>query len=477
MAAGEPCLAADADASERGLARLRAHRAVATLHGVRSVATSFKQLLAANTQRVAGLPAADADAWDRLAEAWLVTRVAPDRAGAWTRPLEWRSGLQAHAAAKALGSWRAALERLGYAQGAWPRSRAMAASLGARDPSAVSHADPLFAWELFQGLLARPPTTLWERCAAALAVTAALSAGRPGNVCASTREDVDVQAPDTVSFAPAARKKQQRDRPVGSAGQHRLPVVLRHWAVRRFVVPWVTEVARIGVRRTGLLFPTILHDGVRIRKSVAGFAAAGGFWVEPTRTWDVRPRHCALARFVADLRGRTFRSCRAGNNTELRRQRRLVSDVTRRVLHGRSVRALIGSEAAYTEVFAEDLAKATALLGQLRIVRDQRSGLLTTVASSASAGERDDWVTAAGAGGADASSGDSSDAASSDAASGASMVSSQGGRHSYHCFRCRRFVRFGDDGFMCDVAGCTRGTCLPCHPRGTRSRLLCPDHE
>ena len=461
---------AAAQADEDALDRLRTHRAPRTTDAVRTTTRSIREFVMANPDRAARAAAAGHSAWDRLLEAWIAARVAPHQSP-WSRPQAWRQTLyDASATAKAAGSWRAAMVRLRHAPDEWPRSRAMAAALGAKDnpDGAAGHADPIFAWEVLAGLRDRPPTNVWERCAAALLVVGTLGAARTGNTRRLTIGRVRLVADDTVSVTHAERPKPARDRPVARADKHLQPVRLRHWAVRRIVIPWIRYLREAGLHETAYVFPSLVRPTGGVVRTANG-RDLDGLWCEPLREWSDRATAAALGRFISDLHGRSFRCLRAGNNIELRRSP-AVRDVTRRQLHGRTVRDLIGSESAYNETFAEDYAAATAVLGSTKFVR-QPDGLLSAVEVSKSAGERDDWQRLPGAVPFAASDGDGS-TSSDDGDDGADDA-----RCAFECFRCSTKVRRADHGWLCDHPGCERGTCVACNPGGARATLFCPDHQ
>jgi hypothetical protein len=221
-----------------------------------------------------------------------------------------------------------------------------------------------------------------------------------------------------------------------------------------------------GSPESALLFPAIANN--RTRTATAQGFAASGQWVEPMRVWSDRAVTDAMTAYVHRRGTRTFHGFRAGNNRELRRHRH-VSAITRRVLHDRSLKPIIGSEEAYDEPFAEDFAAATAALGQLRI-EHSADGLPTVTATSASAGRIPaDWVaTPASAHYQLHDSTDSDDSASS--------ASSEEGGEEYNCGRCGRLVSKHDYGWLCDFPACAWGVCTACHEGGPRSRLLCPMH-
>ena len=450
---------------EEALQALRSHRAPRTNEAVAATCRSIRALLAANVGR-ATQAAASGDAWDRVLEAWVVARVDPERSP-WKVPAGWRSGgYDAAATEKAAASWRAAMVRLRYAkEDSWPRSRSMGRGLGGVDAEGNHGKPPLFAWEVLRGLRLRPPASTWDRGAAALLTVGMLSASRRGNARRIILGNVTKLSDDSVSLRFTERPKPARDRQLVADGKHDRPLRLRHWAVRRYLLPWVEYLKGEGLHGTALLFPSMVRVGPRIVRTDVG-RLVGDLWCEPLREWSDRALVAAIGRFVESPANRTFQSLRVGNNIELRRSRD-VSDVTRRLLHGRSVKDLIGSEIAYNEVLAEDLAGATARIGSLRIVR-QPDGLLSCTATSASAGETDDWVPIAGAVAFEAL--DQVDSSESESDPDDTRVQ-------YNCFRCGVVVRKSHHGYLCDHAGCASGTCVRCHPGGDASTLWCPRHD
>jgi hypothetical protein len=451
---------------EEALDILRAHRAPRTVAAVATTCRSIREFIMCNEHRVRRM-SGQQDPWDRILEAWIAARLEPERSP-WLRPKSWRGQYNAPATKKAVGSWRAAMERLRYATPPWPRSTSMLEAVGAGDVIDAQHSEPIFLWELLSGLRDRPPCNTWERCGAALLVVGGLYASRTGNSRRLTVGSIRPLAEDTVSVVGRERPKPARDRASAPAGKHAHPARLKHWAIGAFVIPWWHYVRRAGVDDTGFLFPSLVRPGPRIVRTANG-RELDDLWMEPLREWSDRATAAVLRRFVPELGPRSFRGLRAGNNIELRRSP-LVSDVTRRRLHGRSVRELIGSEIAYNEVFAEDFTAATFVLGRAKFLR-QEDGLLTLAATSASACERDDWVEVQGAvafpGEASSAGGSGSDTDDDSADARVDLV----------CFRCNARVRRQEHGFLCDIDGCRRGTCVACHPGGERAQLRCPAHE
>lgn len=386
-------------------------------------------------------------------------------------------------AARTAGAARAALERLGWSRGSeWRRSRAMGKAWGVNDPEDVTHFLPIFVWELVEGLrLAPSPSTPWEMCGVAMAVLSALGARRGGGASMVKVGEISILSEDAVEVAPRARPKQHRARATKRPRKQARPVVLRHWLVRAHVIPWLQWHQRRKSPASALLFPGITT--VKSRAASAQGFTADGQWIEPLKEWSPRQRAALLQRYVPNLGRRSFHGFRSGNQCELRRWSD-VSAVTRRALHERSIRHLIGSEAAYDEVFAEDFATAVQRLGRLRIERT-RQGLLTVVASSASAGEEaGDWTPLPGGvipiGAEEEAAVATAAQESSDSASesGESAVG-DGGRDTrvMTCGRCGRKIGARDYGYLCDEDGCTWGACTTCHPGGARAPLRCPRHS
>ena len=168
----------------------------------------------------------------------------------------------------------------------------------------------------------------------------------------------------------------------------------------------------------------------------------------------------ALQFVVNRVQGRTMQGLRSGNNIELRRIRS-VADVTRRSLHGRSLRPILGSEDSYVETFGEDFAEATACLGSRKIVRGT-NGLLTCVARSQSSGRLDDWSLVT----------EALEPASEDESSDDEL-----GVIEFHCMACGVAVMSDEHGWLCDEPSCTRGRCVTCHVGGEATPLRCPLHS
>jgi len=408
--------------------------------------------------------------WDILLEAFTFAEAARG-----TRACPWRRARrpQDPSVARLASTGRAYLERTGHAEpGPWARSKATATAFGVRDADDVRHHPPIFTWELVEGLRLRPaPSSPWEMAAAALLVIASLNARSKESATGLLLGEVEAAGAGEVIVSAAPRAKVTRVRATRRPRLASRPVALRHWLVRKHLTPWILWHRRHGSPASALLFPAIYASKPRNHTS-QGFLA-NGQWIEPMRRWPDRAIGAAMEQYVHRLQGRTFHGFRAGNNRELRR-RAEVSVVTRRRLHERTLRPVVGSEEAYDEPFAEDYASATEALGRLRIERS-RDGLLTVTATSASAGEDPkDWVAAAVA--AVAAPDETESSSDSDADdSGDEGVAAAGAQ--FDCQRCGRLVTRADYGWLCDEDGCDWGVCTRCHPGGARAPLRCPEHE
>lgn len=309
----------------------------------------------------------------------------------------------------------------------------------------------------------------WERCAWALVVLGCVGGSRIGMAQAVQLRDVRLgQHADVIAVIYRARLKTEQHRSSGQRGAKPQAVVLRHWLVGTCIRPWVLWLRARSLGPGTLLFPSLVRQKhTRVRTAVG--TAVGDLWLEPTKMWSARSVATALQLVLGDeLRGRHYHGLRGGQNRELRRSP-TVADTTRRALHCRTLRDLIGSESSYEEVFAENFCDATASLGSKRIVRV--AGVPRVVATSASSARLDDWVPC----NADIDltdsdmeretdgSSPSSDAVPSDAAS-------------YVCWRCSDRVSRHEHGFRCDVPRCREGVCVACHRGGPGTPLKCAEH-
>ena len=466
-------------------ARARATRAPRTAAAARGLAGQLRSFIEANPRLLAApAPKVAGDHYDLAVEAWLLTRCEGSDASGWatgsgSRALASASG---GIGARAGGTVRSLLDRLGYARGTtWPRSKGMARSLGAGDAEEVNHAEPIFAWEVAEELGARPPVSLWECAAAAMVVLGIVAARRVSGAGGLLVEQVSIVGTQSVRVAPRHRPKQRRERVGRRRSRVARAVVVDHWLIEKHVVPWVKWHQRRKSPGNGYFFPSVVQLRAKgIYRSSLGFAVGSEFWIEPLRRWSHRAVTAAVQRCVrSNGSRRTFQGLRSGNNIELRRSKE-VSTVTRRTLHERSLKPVLGSEEAYVEVFAEDFADATRILGRLRIERDD-GGLLSVTATSASCGQDgSDWVVCERSVRFQQKPGDDSDM-SEDVASGEDTdgdVVGDGGEDTrvVHCGRCGRRLGARDYGFLCDSPNCTWSACTDCHSGGTKEPLWCPRH-
>ena len=469
-------------------AQVRGARSAATRAAVRRHARQAQAFLVANPTLLSAEGAATGEAYDVLVEAWITARCEPELT-TW-RPC---AGMGRGRNPRIGGVLRAGLERGGYARGStWPLSRATARALGGDDgEDDAAHAVPVFVWELIHGIRASDVGNVWDECAVALLTTIALAARRRGAATGLIVGQTRVVGPAAVEISPRQRAKQQAERAGGRPRRQARPVVVAHWLVREFVVPWLQWHARRQSPATARVFPSITREQPRGAGAEKAFRV-GGMWVHPTRSWSDRQLRAACDRFIAGCAGRSVQGLRAGNNIELRRHRDAVSDVTRRTLHERTVKDLIGSERAYNEVFAEDFAAATALLGTLRIERSAQ-GLLRATARNDTAGEdprRWEPLHAAEGGlddhgdaaqGADPSDDSSASADDEESSSGDESVSDavvgDGGRDTREvdCGLCGLRMGPQDYGFLCEE--CDWAACPSCHPGGDAVELRCPRHR
>jgi hypothetical protein len=483
-AAGTPAVDTAAEAvvgvaAASAAARMRATRAVRTDAGASGALLQVETFIRANPGLAAGLVQVSHDVWDAVMEAFLTAKANPPTGHAWVRPPAWGPGGTPKGAGGTTDNAVQALRRLGYIGGGLVRVGVARRALGCTDREDTTHSPPVFAWRICDAMRTTVAASVWNQCARALIVTACLTAGRRGTASTLLLEQVTLTGRPTVMVVtPRLRQKPQHERATRRPRRSAQPIAVEHWMVRDVVVPWVLWLRSVGAVGTQYLFPSLVRRRTARAVTANGRLVGGDLWMEPMRTWSSRALAAALKEVVG-AEGEWFHGLRSGNNIELRRHREpgvgKVDDVTRRTLHGRSVRDLIGSEDAYAEVFLEDLCAATRVLGGLRIER-VANGLCTT-GRSASAGEQNDWVACdaqvipavevkEGMSGNDTSSGDDEEA-------------EPGGlvfRGAVECGRCRRHLGRRDHGFMCDVPGCAWGVCPTCHPAGLLGKLLCPKH-
>ena len=466
VSAGDARAAGSEDAA-RSAAAVRATRAARTRTAATHAVREVRRFLEANPQLLAASRRLGANEWDAVMEAFVFAEAAGQSVSC-----PWRRARrpQDPSAARSAGTARALLERLGYVtESTWGRSRAMATSFGVLDPDDVRHHPPIFTWELVEGLRNQPPpSSPWEMAGASLLTLAAISAKSKCSCLALLVREVEAVGSDSIRVSAGPRQKITRARATGRQRKQTRPVVLKHWLIETHVIPWLRWHERHESPGSALFFPSVYDR--RPPAATGHEFRAEGQWVEPVRQWSDRSITLVMQKYVYRLGSRTFSGFRAGNNRELRRCPD-VSAVTRRSLHERSLRPIIGSEEAYDAPFAEDFASATARLGRMRIEQSP-DGLLTVTATSESAGQvASDWVsTQSAAAGTAASPSSSDDDASSTDDEG-------GGGASFNCARCNRAVGVRDYGWLCDSPGCEWGVCTACHKGGHRTRLLCPRHE
>jgi hypothetical protein len=459
--------AADAVAMEvvgRGAAataqRMRGVRRYSTVCASAGTMRQVVAFMESNPTMANGSRAVTNDVWDVVLETFLIAKVNPP-GHEWVRPGRW-SACRAAVAGKEVGAVVAALERMGHVEGAsWSRLKAQRGALGCGDTTRPRK-EPIFVWEFAARARGGRPVGAWERCAWALVTVSSIGAGRIGVVSTMEMRHIKTTTLDSVVVVDVdAAHKGDRERVV-RRGAHR-PVALEHWMVARFLTPWVREMRAAGAGDTAYLFPSMVDMRYARIKSAVG-RVMDGLWLEPVRAWSPLAIERALDLTLEARNGRTMHCCRGGNNRELRKVED-VSDVTRRTIHGRSVKDLIGSEDAYADVFIEDFRAATRSLGSKRIER--MLGMYSMVATSASAGELEDYIPTASPIAIEEEP-DEDESTGEDVPAGA---------RGYRCGGCRRTVRARDHGFGCDIEGCLWGLCVTCYPpRARRARLLCPAH-
>jgi hypothetical protein len=442
--------------------RLRETRRGSTVKAVGGTMGQVDTFLKVNEGLAMGATVLDADVWDVTLEAFLIAKVnAGGETAGWVRP-RW-APCQPAVAGKEVGAVIAALERLGHVrQATWSRVAAQRVALGGRE-AGVARTPPIFTWEITERARDGGQEGVWQRCAWALVTVLAIGAGRIGNVSTIERRYIKLTSNVSVIIIDTdAVTKVDKERVVRRGV--RRPVVLEHWLIARFVTPWVRELdAETGAPST-YIFPSLMETSYARRRTGVG-RMWEGLWCEPVKPWSPAAVIKALDMALVERRGRTAKGFRGGNNRELRR-RAEVEDVTRRVLHGRTVVDLIGSEDPYSDVFMEDFRAATRLLGCRRIVPE--SGMFSVNATSVSAGEHDDWVEVVG--GLVVDGGDDEESSEE----GEEVGPEERG---YNCGRCARRVGTRDHGFRCDVQTCTWGLCVTCYPpRARRLELFCPEH-
>lgn len=471
---GSPCLsegtvaAVGGEEVARAIASSRAARADRTDAKSLGALRSLCDFVSANPrlaeQRLEPGSSPAADVWDAVVEAWVVAQIRPEGAPPFTRPSGWAANPKPRSVRSAVGCLTSALQRLGYQEGLWPMTRAQLTACGAGDIEDTTHARPVWAWQVFAGLRALGPRlSPWLECAAAMTSLGAVGGRRVGNIVALLRENLRQVDTDEFLVSYVSRQKQQHQRATRRPRMQCRPVLLRHWALRVWLAPWLQRLEEWRVPGTCLAFPSMVRLGVGGRRVTTqhGFDVEG-FHVEMARPWSWRQQAMALGTIVlgpGNLLG--FQGLRVAHTSELKRYRSEVTDVVRRTIQGRSVRDLIGAEDAYTEVYADDMSAATARIGGVRVT--DTDGLCRVCATSASAGELDDWVPTSTTAAVDLASESSSD----DEADGQARP----------CSRCQRQLRPSDISFSCAADGCDVVSCPTCHPNGSRQQFRCQEHR
>ena len=466
-------------AAEHLAAAARPHRRASDRAGTGAV-THLYDFLIANPSMLMEATVMD---WDILLAAFLTARVRSQASTAapWVRPSKWKKGTSPRAAATVVNSAVSRLQRLGWMPlAALPTLRRQMRDLGCKEMEDVRHHEPIFGFEITNAARrARAPASAWDRCAWALVSLGIVGGSRIGSA-SGLRKDCVIAGPtpDVVVVKVRRLMKQQT---AHAGAQRRLSpkvFVLQHWLIERFVTPWIRW--HSGVAKSAgsaLFFPSLVENRWARRKSAVG-QLVGDLWLEPTSAWSPRAVKAALELVLGKggLRDRSFHGLRSGNNRELRKCRKAVEDVTRRTLHARSVRDLIGSEDAYADVLVEDMCDATRLIGKHQFARVE--GMFTVTHVSASSGEQDDWEPtsqaswAAWAASLDSES-DSAGSSSEDTSDASSVASSA---MSFDCLGCNDHVARQEHGWRCDVASCHRGRCVDCHEGGRSATMVCPAH-
>lgn len=480
-AAGEPVVDAtaarltSADAAARAVL-LRSTRAHRTDAGARLAVLQVADFVRCNEGLAAEVGELDDSVWDVVLEAFITAKVNPPSGHRWQRPQGWKA-CQPKGAGSAASRVRNLLRRLGYITTDLARLGLATQALGCGDVEDVVRALPVFTWQVCAGIRKGTYSNAWEMCARAMVVLGVLAAGRKGTVTALLVEQlVLTQHEHVVIVRPKARPKQHRARATQRARRQAPSLCIDHWLVAACVVPWFRRLQAWGANGSQKLFPSLVRQASVRVSSVNGRLVDDGLWMEPTAEWSARAVGLGVDLVVGSGEG-TFQSLRSGNNIELRRLRdgtTATSDVTRRTLHGRTVRDLIGSEVAYNEVFVEDLCGATSLLGSLRIERTAAG--LSVTGTSASCGRHNDWVATQRQALVPLLLDECVDSSDSSSGDDGGIDPALAHRGAIECGRCGKLIPKAGHGFMCDRAGCAWGVCLTCHTGGVRRALLCPAH-
>ena len=478
-------------------ARLTGPRAVAQAVRVRS--TRASRTVSAHTAAVRQLRAflevnpsltrhlshpVTQEEWDVMLEAFVTARVNAEDTHEFQRPSDW-GRVEVATAGKYERNARSGLTRFGWITGPCTRTMAAKKALGCGDPEDVMHATPIFAWEVCEGARTARPSNPWEKAAWALVTVGLLAGARVGSSSTLLLGQVQFASADVAVLTPRTRQKQDKARATGRPRRAARPVAVKHWLVTKFLRPWVRWLRLKGFPPSTYLFPSLVRARSARAKTNVGILTDGDLWLEPVRRWSPRAVIAALDLVLRGNRhGRTFHGLRGGNNREMRRMFPKVSDVTRRLLHGRTVRDLVGSEDAYLDVFLEDFTEATRNLGALRIELVQ--GLYQVTASSLSAAEEDDWTPVASLGAATrGGKGDDEEASDQDKASESSgdddrssVGSVPSDAASYDCGRCTTHVARSDYGYLCQRQDCHWGVCTACFiPKSANDSIWCQEHR
>lgn len=519
-------------------AMVRGTRDATTARGHRTAIGRVLAFVEANPELGGRSVGLSPELWDATMEGFVTAMVSPQVEGSpWARPAGWPADCSPQHAARQQKAAAAGLLRLGWLPEGTTLGRTAATrrALGCGDQEDVQRVDMIFPWEVFEGAEQGKEASPWHLAARALVVLAVIAGGRPGEATGLLVGHVSATSNDNVIVLrrKGFRLKPQHARATRRGRRSAPAIPLEHVAIGAFVQPWLQWLRDRGVPDSHMLFPSLVRDAYARARSSEGSRVGGGLWMEPCRPWSARQVIAALDYVLTDRRGRTMQGLRSGCNVELKRLgtaaapgTTAVPDVVRRALQGRSLKPILGSEAAYFEAFADETREATRQLGSLRIVRRHGALRIDAVRSAATgkwsptpAGERDRAASAPAAGSprrrgartfgeagegsaeppsssgydsdSDSGSDDSdsgSDSASpsssegTDTSGGSDTESSEAPPHPASalddgCARCRARIGLRDHGWQCDQPGCRWTVCMMCHRGGARAPLLCPKHK
>lgn len=390
---------------------------------------------------------------DTLVAALVTAKANPPKGrGAWARPPHW-GVCNATSAGKIGGTLSTAIADLGFRAGAWPALAAVRRNLGcgkAADPSG-----PIFAWEVGgPGIIGR---TVWERAALASTAFLCVSGARPGTMGAASLHNVarvdgqcvwmtfPLRSDDAASDEEEPFSfKDDRRTAMKSPGRTR-GLILDNWRIARYLIPWISLLRFLKFSDHDRLFPAIVD--ARRSKDLAS-PVVEGFRLLRRRSWSSQERIAIMDYVLGGRRaGRTANGFRHGQTVEFNALG--IRPEVRFRCQLRSLKPIVGSEAAYDRVIEDSARTATRALGSRRIV--QGTVGLVTVATSASRGSLSDWV-------------------AHDPVGVSAAISS------YTCQKCGSVVEEDDEeGALCDTEGCMWGLCSGCHP-DTAAPLSCPLH-